>query len=59
MKIDEYKEQYDYAPYPLEDFVNGATDVEDCDELKEAAEEFKSARKAFLKAMRKHDINQG
>lgn len=59
MKLDEYKEQYDHAPYPLEDFVNGATTVDDCDELKGAAEKFKEARSAFLKAMRKHDVNQG
>lgn len=44
MEFKEYKENYNYAPYTLEKFAQGAENIEDNDKLREAAKKFLRAK---------------
>lgn len=51
MLFEEYKENYNYAPYPVEDFAEGATEIEDRQELARLAKAFLDAKFAFEVAL--------
>jgi len=51
MTLDEYKVDYEYAPYTLEDFAYGAEKIEDNTKLSEAAKQFIIAQVAFENAL--------
>lgn len=59
MKLEEYVEQYNEAPYELYEFAEGAVDVTDAPELSKAAQAYLEARRAFQIALSYADVEQG
>jgi hypothetical protein len=59
MKFFEFEEDYNNAPYDLEEFAQGAEDVEDKPELAQAANEFLKAKQAFEDALEDAGIEMG
>jgi len=51
MTFDEFEEDYNYAPFTLEEFAQGAETVEDNSHLREAAIHFLAAKEEFEDAL--------
>jgi len=59
MKLTEYKDIYDCAPYTLEEFAQGAAELEDNLSLQRAAQQLLSAISAFESALEDAEIELG
>ena len=59
MLLEEYVEDYNFAPYELSEFADGARYVTDCPELKEAAIEYLAAKHALLNALLEAGVELG
>jgi len=59
MKFIEYEENYNYAPFTLEEFAHGAKTIEDNIDLAEAAKQFLETKEAFENALEEAGIEFG
>lgn len=59
MTLEEFREEYNMAPYSLEDFADGAAGIEDCDDLANAADAFLTAKFAFESMMDYYGVEVG
>lgn len=59
MKLQEFKEHYNYAPFELYQFAEEAADVIDDTELKEAATEYLRAKLIFEEVLQDREIELG
>jgi len=59
MIFSEYKEIYDHAPYTLEEFAEGAEEVEDNPALADAAKQFIRAKIIFENVLEDASIEMG
>lgn len=57
--LEEFQENYDGAPYELCEFADGASEVTDCPELKEAADAYLAAKRKFEIALSHVDVEIG
>ena len=57
--IEEFVEEYSGAPYELHEVAEGAIEVEDCDDLVEAAQNFLDAKQAFENALEERGVLLG
>jgi hypothetical protein len=54
-----YLEDYDGAPYDLDEFATGAEEVNDNDSLKKSATEFLRAKEVFEQELEKIGLEMG
>ena len=59
MLLEEFKEHYDGAPLELYEFAEKASDVEDAEDLQEAAEQFLFAKRTFERMLEEYEIEVG
>lgn len=57
--LEEYQEEFNGAPFELADFADAAAEIEDCEELSTAANDFLHAKEVFEKALHDHGIEIG
>lgn len=59
MKLEEFKEHFNYAPYDLHEFAYELCSVEDCQELSDAAQSYIDARASLQDLMERYEIELG
>ena len=59
MTLEEFREEYNMAPYSLEEFADGAAGVVDCDGLANAADAFLTAKLQFEYMMDYYGVEVG
>lgn len=59
MILDSYVSQFNEASLELEEFAEGATEVTDCSELRDAGAAFISAKEDFEHILKKYGVKIG
>ena len=59
MRLKEYKENYNNAPYELYEFAEEAEKIDDCYELSKAAYDYREAMIIFREILEKYGIEVG
>ena len=59
MKLEEFKENYNYAPIDINEFAELASNVSDDKELAKAASKFLQAHDVFLRELSRVEVEIG
>jgi hypothetical protein len=59
MTLDDFIDQFSGAPYELSEFASAAEDIEDCEELAQAAKAFLDAQQRFQDLLEAYDVQLG
>jgi hypothetical protein len=59
MTLEKFKKEYNMAPYELSDFIDEASEITDCDELRDTAKECLKSINKFLDLLDKYEIEIG
>jgi hypothetical protein len=59
VKLEEFREQYNYAPFELYEFAQQASKVKDCYYLSESADDYLRAKRKFKEALEYYEIEVG
>lgn len=57
--LEEFRDDFDGAALDLEEYAEGAIEIEDCDDLAIKAQAFLDAKEEFKSALESHGIEVG